>query len=194
MYKIKKESEYVFTMDKSKFLGFSFYVDSEELAKEHIDEISKKYNDARHICYAYKIEPNIEKKENSSEPQGTAGTPILNAITKNDYTNVLIIVVRYFGGILLGTGGLFRAYGTTASETLSLSGKNEIRKYQKFRCNLHYSEYNRLINISQKNENIVVLNAEFGQSIMVDVACKDMQDCTFLEEYIIPNSTEELWL
>jgi len=102
---------------KSRFIANIFYVETEELAKEKIKEIKSKYYDARHNCYAYRVltESGIkDKSSDDGEPGGTAGAPILNAITKNELVNVLVIVTRYFGGILLGAGGLVRAYSDSA--------------------------------------------------------------------------------
>lgn len=98
---------------KSRFIANIFYVETEEIAKEKIKEIKSKYHDARHNCYAYRVLTEAGIKDKSSddgEPGGTAGAPILNAITKNELVNVLVVVTRYFGGILLGAGGLVRAY------------------------------------------------------------------------------------
>ena len=99
---------------KSKFISNIFYVETEKDAQQRIKEISKKYYDAKHNCYAYIIQENnnkkIEKSSDNGEPSGTAGAPILDVIKKNDLCNVVVIVTRYFGGILLGTGGLVRAY------------------------------------------------------------------------------------
>ena len=103
---------------KSKFIAELFYVTSEEEAKEKLEEIRKKYYDAKHHCYAYRvIDENriIERASDDGEPAGTAGAPILHLLNKLELTNVLLVVTRYFGGILLGTGGLIRAY-TQASQ------------------------------------------------------------------------------
>ena len=98
---------------KSKFIANFIYVDDVIKAEQLIKETRKKYFDARHNCIAYRIIENdqiIEKSSDDGEPSGTAGAPMLNILQKNNLANVLIIVTRYFGGILLGTGGLVRAY------------------------------------------------------------------------------------
>lgn len=98
---------------KSKFIANVFYVETSRDAEEIIKNINKKYYDARHNCYAYSVKnPNesIKRFSDDGEPSGTAGAPMLNIIEKNNISNILIIVTRYFGGILLGTGGLVRAY------------------------------------------------------------------------------------
>ena len=106
---------------KSKFIGQAFYVENKEKAEEIIKEIRKKYSDARHNCYAYSIlEENTEstKSSDDGEPAGTAGMPILNVIKENNLKNILVIVTRYFGGILLGTGGLVRWYTKATTESI----------------------------------------------------------------------------
>ena len=106
---------------KSKFIGQAFYVENKEKAEEIIKEIRKKYSDARHNCYAYSIlEENTEstKSSDDGEPAGTAGMPILNVIKENNLKNILVIVTRYFGGILLGAGGLVRCYTKATTESI----------------------------------------------------------------------------
>ncbi len=98
---------------KSKFIANLFYIQTQEEAEDIIKKIKKKYFDAKHNCIAYRVVTDNEIYEKSSddgEPSGTAGAPMLNILKKNELANVLIVVTRYFGGILLGTGGLVRAY------------------------------------------------------------------------------------
>ena len=98
---------------KSKFIANFFYVENVEEAEKMIKETKKKYFDARHNCIAYRVVEDgqiIEKSSDDGEPSGTAGSPMLNILQKNNLANVLIVVTRYFGGILLGTGGLVRDY------------------------------------------------------------------------------------
>jgi uncharacterized YigZ family protein len=105
---------------KSNFIALIYPVQNEKMAIDYINEARKKYYDARHIVFAYKIrENNIGRFSDDGEPQGTAGVPILEIITKNELVDILIIVVRYFGGILLGAGGLIRAYSKAAAMGLS---------------------------------------------------------------------------
>lgn len=105
---------------KSKFIGYVYNVSDVSAVKSIIDELKKEHKKATHICYAYKItgENYEEKAVDDGEPGGTAGKPILNVINKQNLTNILIVIVRYFGGIKLGAGGLVRAYTKTASEVL----------------------------------------------------------------------------
>ena len=117
---IRNDANAIVEEKKSKFIANIFKVDTVEEAEKKLDEVRKKYYDARHNCYAYIIkEDNIKKKfSDDGEPSGTAGSPILNVIERNELCNVLIIVTRYFGGILLGAGGLVRAYTEAATKAI----------------------------------------------------------------------------
>ena len=105
---------------KSKFFGYYFNVESQEDVKTILEQIKKENKKATHVCYAFRITKGqyLEKAVDDGEPSGTAGKPILNVIQKQNLSNVLVVVVRYFGGIKLGAGGLVRAYSKTASETV----------------------------------------------------------------------------
>lgn len=100
---------------KSRFITYLYNIDNEKEVNNIVENIKKEHKKARHIVYVYKI-GNTAKINDDGEPKGTAGMPIFNVIEKNNLNNVLIIVVRYFGGIKLGAGGLFRAYSNSASE------------------------------------------------------------------------------
>ncbi len=113
-------SEGLYKEKGSKFLSFVFPVSTKEQVKPILDEFKKKYHDARHVCYAYRINPvNIETRANDDgEPSGTAGKPMLGVLVSKDVVNVLLIVVRYFGGTLLGTSGLINAYKVSSLDAL----------------------------------------------------------------------------
>lgn len=102
----------------SKFLSFAEPIQSEAQAKERILWYKKKYHDARHVCYAYRLDENIYRCKDDGEPHGTAGEPILKGIVIRQLYYVLVVVVRYFGGTLLGTGGLMVAYREATKEAL----------------------------------------------------------------------------
>lgn len=105
---------------KSKFLGYAFKVESVEDIEKILLALKKEHKKATHICYAYILQcPNLEKCFDDGEPSGTAGRPILNVLQKKNKSNVLVCVVRYFGGVKLGAGGLLRAYSKTASEAIN---------------------------------------------------------------------------
>ena len=118
---ISNPSEGTYTEKRSKFLAFAFPVSTVEEVKERVGEYQKKYYDARHVCYAYMLGADrLQFRANDNgEPSGTAGKPILGQINSNNLTNILIIVVRYFGGIKLGTSGLIQAYKAAAAEAIA---------------------------------------------------------------------------
>ena len=106
---------------KSKFISDIYHVNSVEEAEAKLQEIHKKYYDAKHHCFAYRIleqDGIIEKASDDGEPSGTAGAPMLNILQKNELCNIIVVVTRYFGGILLGTGGLVRAYTQVAKQAV----------------------------------------------------------------------------
>ena len=105
---------------KSKFIAYYYEVDNVLEVTEILEELKKEHKKARHIPYAYKIDGYI-KKSDDKEPSGTSGMPILNIIDKNNLNHVLIAVVRYFGGIKLGAGGLVRAYSNSAKEVIKIN-------------------------------------------------------------------------
>ena len=111
--KLIKES--IYEVKKSKFYAFNYEVDTVDEVLSVIDGLKKEHKKARHIVYAYKID-GIEKKCDDGEPSGTAGMPLYNIINKKNLNHTLIVVVRYFGGIKLGAGGLLRAYNTAGSD------------------------------------------------------------------------------
>ena len=114
-------SEGFYSEKRSKFLAFAFHVTTEEEVKQHVAEFRKKYYDARHVCWAYMLGADRTdfRANDDGEPSSTAGKPILGQINKNELTDILIIVVRYYGGVNLGTSGLIVAYRTAAAEAIA---------------------------------------------------------------------------
>ncbi len=170
---IKEESSAEIVIKKSKFIANVFYVESEKQAQDILKEMTKKYNDAKHNCYAYVINElqedginKIQKSSDNGEPSGTAGAPLLDVIKKNGLTNVLIVVTRYFGGILLGTGGLVKAYTQSAVEAI---GKNEIIEKEIgniYNVEISYSDLKEFTHYCDM-ENITVSDTEYNESINI---------------------------
>ena len=135
---------------KSRFIGSIKECDSEEEARDFIDTIKSKYPDARHHCYAYSIgeHKEIQKYSDDGEPQGTAGIPILEFIKKEDLTNLCILVTRYFGGVLLGKGGLIRAYGKGAKIAAESVPVVNVNSYQRIKISFDYSFLGSIENTS----------------------------------------------
>ena len=160
------ESEIV--ISKSRFLGFCLPVTSEAEAQERISELKKRFWDARHCCYAFRLsEGGISRSSDDGEPSGTAGAPILNVLIQNSVENALIAVVRYFGGVLLGTGGLVRAYGKTASEALNTAGILPMRVCERVSLIVSYASYAALEPVLRTGGYAV--EPEFGEQ--VTIAC-----------------------
>lgn len=193
---ITNNAFYEQNIQKSRFLAFSYYVDNEKDAIAIIKDIENKYCDCRHVVYAYKIEPNIEKKGNSSEPAGTAGAPIFSSIEKNDLTNVLIVVVRYFGGILLGAQNLYRAYLTSATGVLELSKIKELQQYNVCQVFCEYSDYSKLKDLEEKYGKIHIISADFKDKIYIRIAYKDDGLYKELQNLIEKQNpkVEQIWL
>ena len=127
MYSIKNNIENATIIKKSKFITKLYKIDNIDEIKDILDKLNKKYNDSTHICYAYIIDGK-EKCSDNGEPSGTAGMPILNVLKKNNLDHILAVVIRYFGGIKLGAGGLTRAYSNSVIEAISKDNIIELVK------------------------------------------------------------------
>jgi len=138
---IRSAGESEIVISKSRFLGFCIPVSSEAQAQETLAQIRKKHFDARHCCYAFRLTGGIVRSSDDGEPSGTAGAPILSVLSGAGLENVLCAVVRYFGGVLLGTGGLVRAYGKAASEALEHAEIVQIRVCAQIAVTVSYSAY-----------------------------------------------------
>lgn len=168
---IKENTSSEIVEKKSKFIANLFYVQTQEEAEEKIKEIRKKYHDARHNCYAYSIMTKdgiTNKMSDDGEPSGTAGNPMLNIILKKELINVLVIVTRYFGGILLGTGGLVRAY---SDATLKAIEKAEFVIEQigyELEIIINYQELEKIEYYCEKN-GLYIINKEYGEKIKCNI-------------------------
>lgn len=132
------------TEKKSRFIANIFHVENVTEADEKIKQINKKYYDAKHNCYAYIVD-GIEKCSDDGEPSKTAGAPILDILKKNQFTNILVIVTRYFGGILLGTGGLVRAYSEATKRAIENSDVVEIVSGERYIIEVSYENVNNVL-------------------------------------------------
>ena len=121
------ESEYV--EKRSRFLGHIRPVETEDEARAFVAEMKKKYYDARHNCWCYLLRNGPERYSDDGEPQGTAGIPMLEVFRREGVTNLVCVVTRYFGGVLLGAGGLFRAYTKSAKDALDAAGRSAVRRW-----------------------------------------------------------------
>ena len=139
-----QDSETEFTEKRSRFIGHLWRVESEEEAREKIAQTKAKYYDARHNCWCYLIrEGGITRYSDDGEPQGTAGQPMLEVFRREGVENVCCVVTRYFGGVLLGTGGLVRAYTTATARALENAEVVTVRSVIELRVTVDYSLYER---------------------------------------------------
>ena len=127
---------------RSRFIGQVWRVSSEEEARARIEETRKRYYDARHHCWCYRIrEGGAERYSDDGEPQGTAGQPMLNVFQRERITDTVCVVTRYFGGILLGAGGLVRAYGKSAKDALDAAGVSVVRRWVAMEVPCTYAQF-----------------------------------------------------
>ena len=169
---------------KSKFIANVYYVQSKEEAENRIQEVKKKYHDARHNCSSYRILEEgsiIEKASDDGEPSGTAGGPMLNILQKNNLCNVVVIVTRYFGGILLGTGGLVRAYSEALTKALENVEKIEITEGKIFDVKIDYSNLENF-KYYAKNNNIRIVKIDYLNEIICNIEIKNENVSHFLED------------
>ena len=139
-----KAAESEFVEKKSRFIGDIWPVESEEEARAHIEEMKKKHYDARHNCWCYRLKDGAERYSDDGEPQGTAGQPMLGVFQREEVTNVVCVVTRYFGGVLLGAGGLTRAYSRSAKDALDASGISVVRPWIQVETDCPYALFERL--------------------------------------------------
>lgn len=169
---VKSESHVEFEEKRSLFIGHALHVSSEEEAAEFVKKMKKQYSDATHNVWAYHLKGGIVARySDDGEPQGTAGMPVLEAIRKSGATDVCVVVTRYFGGILLGAGGLVRAYSHSA--VIAIEGAEVVtyEPYCEYELVCGYSEYQKYSNILSV-ERVIVDSTDFGAEVTVRFAVK----------------------
>ena len=163
------EAETEMVEKRSRFIGHIWRVESEEQARAYIEATKKKYHDARHNCWCYILrDGNILRYSDDGEPQGTAGQPMLNVFLREEVTNVCCVVTRYFGGILLGAGGLTRAYGGTAKLALNESGISRMRLWASLAVPCSYAMYERM-KLTVEQCGGIVADTDFGTDVVLTV-------------------------
>lgn len=154
---------------RSRFIGQIWPVDSEEEARRRIEETRRRHHDARHNCWCYVLrEGNVLRYSDDGEPQGTAGQPMLNVFLKEEVTNVCCVVTRYFGGILLGAGGLTRAYGGTAKLALDAAGVSRMRLWTTLAVTCPYPLYERMRLLTEQSGGVIA-DTDFGADVTLSV-------------------------
>ena len=159
------ESE--FTEKRSRFISHIWRVESEDEARGRIEEMKKRYYDARHNCWCYLLrEGGVVRYSDDGEPQGTAGQPMLNVFQRRGVSNVCCVVTRYFGGILLGAGGLTRAYTRGAADALIASGVSTVRLWTEVELPVPYALFER-VKLELAPFGAVVTDTAFGAEVTV---------------------------
>lgn len=153
-----------FVEKRSSFLGHVRFVETEDAAREFITEMKKKHYDARHNCWCYIIREGAVRYSDDGEPQGTAGLPMLEVFKREGVENVVCVVTRYFGGVLLGTGGLLRAYTKSAKDALDAAGIAAVRRWVKLEAACPYSLLERMKTECLALEG-VVSDVEYGADV-----------------------------
>ena len=170
---IKGRAEARFEEKKSVFIGYACHVESEEEALSFVKEIKEKHKDATHNCYGYVMKGGILcRYSDDGEPQGTAGKPILDMLVKSGVDDVCVVVTRYFGGTLLGTGGLVHAYSLGAKMAVEAAGIVQFENYVVFKVTASYSDYQKIAFELEKCDAIID-STDYVDNVTVQFAVKE---------------------
>lgn len=173
-FTIEAPSESKYTEKMSKFLAFAFPVSCVEAAKEKIADLQNAYHDARHVCWAYMIGQKRDTylSSDNGEPSGTAGKPILGQINSFNLTDIVIVVVRYFGGIKLGTPGLISAYRQAARQAIEEATIIECHSKSRFTAEFQYEHMHEIMKVAKMKE-AKILNQTFDNICSITIECND---------------------
>ena len=163
----------LFKDKNSKFIGYAFHVENEDQIKTHIEEVKKEHYSARHWCYAYQLgtETTTFRANDAGEPNNSAGMPIYGQIQSFEVTNVLVIVVRYYGGVKLGVGGLINAYKTGAQFALEASEIVEKTINKQFILKFEYKNMSKVMRILKENQ-IEILNQTLELDCLLEISVR----------------------
>lgn len=188
---LKEETINTIIIEKSRFICYMKHLKTEEQFKDYLSEIRKKHYDASHVCSAF-VSDNILRSNDDGEPSGSAGAPILNVLVKNELNQMCAIVVRYFGGIKLGAGGLIRAYSSSVSECIKNGVIVEDIEYPKYTLQLSYELGNKIENYLRNNT--ILIDTKYDLNITYEFALDDENKLEKILEYtkgIKPDLTGE---
>ena len=171
------------TEKKSRFIGQVWPVSGEAEAREKIEGVKKQYHDARHNCWCYLLRDGTLRYSDDGEPQGTAGQPMLEVFQRQGVTDAVCVVTRYFGGILLGTGGLARAYTKAAKDALTAAGVSVQRLWDKLAFSCPYSLFEK-VKIETEKRGGVVEHSEFGTEVSMTVLLPEENTAAYREALV----------
>ena len=181
---LEERGSYTYEEKKSVFIGDASPVSTEEEALAFIAEVKSKYPDARHHVYAYLLRENSKNRySDDHEPQGTAGMPVLDVLRKGGFTDAVIVVTRYFGGTLLGAGGLVRAYTAAAAGAVKAAGTRTYRTYRPATLSLSYTDYNKLLPELEKRS-IRILDTAYAEGVTLSLSMPEEEYPPF-ERFVI---------
>lgn len=173
---ISQPSEGLFKDRGSKFIGYAYPVNNEAEAKQHVINLRSEHGKARHFCWAFRLSPDrsVFRLNDDGEPSGTAGRPILNTLLSADLTNTLVVVVRYFGGTLLGVPGLINAYKTAAQEAITSANIIEKTVNDVYHLSFGYLMMNEVMKII-KEENLQTDHEKFDNDCSMEISVRKSQ-------------------
>jgi len=177
---LKDETINTIVIEKSKFICYMKHIKTEEEFKQYLTSIKKKHYDASHVCSGF-ISGNIKRSNDDGEPSGTAGAPILNVLEKSNLNEMCALVVRYFGGIKLGAGGLIRAYSSAVSECLQIGTLIENIEYPKYELTLSYEQANKIEHYMRNNT--ILIDTKYDENITFIFALDDLNKIEKIQEY-----------
>lgn len=181
MFTIKENVQDELIINKSKFLTYVYKINSVECVINNLNNLKKIHKDANHYCYAYSLK-NIKKASDDGEPLHTAGLPILNVIENKKLDNVLVVVVRYFGGIKLGAGGLVRAYTNATKNALIKAEITPIKEIKKVRITF---DYNNVSNVNYLLKDNKITYKEYDDNVIYEFEYEENKFPKQLDNYII---------
>ena len=178
---VKQEAHIEIVINKSRFLGHCYPVESEAQSQQILEALRKTYWDASHNCFAYSIGEtgSIARYSDDGEPGRTAGLPMMEVLHKKNITNLLVVVTRYFGGVLLGAGGLVRAYSKAAAAAVDAAGIVQMQPCRRMRVTLEYSRWGAME--SYFRECCLVENVAFTEAITVTLLVPEKDAARFCE-------------
>ncbi|MCI6700341.1 MAG: YigZ family protein [Solobacterium sp.] len=176
---IKEECTNTIVIEKSRFITYLEYCENEEQYKEYLKTIKKKHYDATHVCSAF-LGKDTRRSSDDGEPSGTAGVPMLSCLDKHGMENTAAFVVRYFGGIKLGAGGLIRAYSSSVSEAIKQADLVEDRIFNQYTITLNYETANRIDYLL--NKECEEVETEYSENVKYTFLTNDEKVLNRIEE------------
>ena len=169
-----------FVEKKSRFIGEIWPVSTEEEARQRVADVKKKYHDARHSCWCFLLRDGTIRYSDDGEPQGTAGQPMLEVFSRAGITDCVCVVTRYFGGVLLGTGGLVRAYTRSAKDALDAAGVTVERLWDRLLVPCSYGQFEKVRQETQRHGGVIE-DTDYGADIMLTVLTPEGSTQAYLE-------------